>query len=859
MSAPRLACLLIRLASTAAHRDDALGDLEEAHRHRRARGAARAWLGSMAEAIVIAGALLWHRMTRVAWPGRDATVSLIDVRLAFRLLVRQPLLATTAIVSLSVGIALATVGFATMEALLFSRLPYDNGDRFVRLTITSQVDRDAVMLTAESYARLATPGAGLAHVGMMTGGLESVELPTGEVSELTTAAITPSSLGYLPAVPLRGRLLTREDGAPGSPPVAMVSERLWRRNLGAAESAVRSTLVVGGKTRTIVGVMPEAFEFPNVPAIWLPLDERFRDGAALPDGDARIFGVMTPGTTVADLATRLPALSAQLRPVSGAAAVSLEVRGFTDLGPMAPVLTAGMVIAVLAVLLVIAANVGNLVLARSLSRVREFALRAALGASRARLVSQVMVEVLVLVAIAAIVGSIGAQAVLRQFNTMDELPFWVDFTGSTLTAVLVVAATVISTAIAGAWPALRATRRDLLPGLQSADGRSSDVRFGRAAGVMLVVQIAVSVVLLHGSLVVAQAFRAYTDVDLDLPRNVLATRLQVNAPLTATEVERIASQLPGVTAVGASTALPRHSPQARFVEVEPAPGQPASRPRLAPSAEVSPGFFEALDTSARAGRVMTAADALPGAPAVAVVNDPFVKEMLGGAAAVGRRFRVMDDGRPGPWLTVVGVVPELGLSVGDPTLAAGYYLPLTAETNTIYLALRVNGEPLKFVEPLRRALRTRDAELVMGRGELLEDVALDDRSFFGALSAALIGIGAITLVLALAGVYSMMSLIVSRRTREIGIRVALGASTTRVIRAVATRAGVQVCIGGLLGAVLAVFSLEARGILVSRLGDGGWWTMPVVIGLLVLSGIAATWVPLRRALRIRPQEALKAE
>jgi len=443
---------------------------------------------------------------------------------------------------------------------------------------------------------------------------------------------------------------------------------------------------------------------------------------------------------------------------------------------------------------------------------------------------------------------------------MDELPFWVDFTGGPLTAALVAAATLLATLVAGAWPALRATRRDLLSGLQASDGRSSDVRFGRAAGAMVVLQVAVSVTMLHGALVVAQGFRDYTNVELDLPENVVTTGMSLDparagagAPMTARDVEDAAAGVPGVIAAGVTTALPRHSPRPRLIELD---GVQAASAMRAPSAEASPSYFAALNTSARAGRLFTAADALPGAPPVAVVNEPFVAKFLAGGQAVGRRLRVA--GEEQPWMDIVGVVPDLGLSVGDPSLAAGFYMPLGLDAEQVYLAARVSGEPMAYAEPLRRALRDRDANATPYRMQRLDDVASEDRAFFAGFSAALLGLGLVTLALALIGVYSMMSLIVSKRTHEIGIRMALGATADRIIRTIAGRAAAQVLAGGALGAVLAVLSLNFRAQLVSRLGDGGAWTLPLVLVLLMGAALLATWLPIRRALRVRPQDSLRA-
>jgi predicted lysophospholipase L1 biosynthesis ABC-type transport system permease subunit len=244
---------------------------------------------------------------------------------------------------------------------------------------------------------------------------------------------------------------------------------------------------------------------------------------------------------------------------------------------------------------------------------------------------------------------------------------------------------------------------------------------------------------------------------------------------------------------------------------------------------------------------------------VAVVDEPFARRFFGEASPIGQRFRAVRPEGPGAWTEIVGVVPDLGLNVADDTMAAGYYVPLTSDARNVYLAMRTAGDPMTLVDPVRRALVARDPSFVFNRFQRLEDEAQEDRQFFKWFSLALLGLGGMTLILALAGVYAMMSLIVSRRTREIGVRMALGATTTGIVRAILGRVALQVAIGGAVGAILAVLSLDARSVLVSRLGDGGPWTLPAVLALLVLAGLAATWWPLRRALGVEASEALRAE
>jgi predicted permease len=859
MSAPRVARWLTRATAPAERRADMLGDLEEVHARRRRRGAARAWLTTVLESVLVALLMTADRLAFEA----SAWCRSADVWNALRLMGREPFTTATAAVSMTVGIGLMTVAAATAEALLFSRLPFEGGDRFVSVRAWQEPQRVPLELTADDFALISAQTKAFAHVGAGSQSRGNVTLPEGVIDEATTAAITPASLAFLPYAPILGRPLTTADTEPGATPVVMIREAFWRRVFGGSANAVGATLEVDGARHTIVGVMPNELQFPNrAPDLWAPLNAEL----ALAPSD-RLFAILAPGHTLQSAQAELAVIAAQLPAARSAAyAVRLEVASVTDLGPQTPIMATAIIVVAIAVLAVVAANVANLVLARSFLRAHELAVRSALGASRAVLVRQITVEVLLLCAVAAATGSVAAQAVLRQFNALEDLPFWLDFTAGPRTFLLVIGATLLGTAIAGAWPALKVTRVGLLPTLQSG-ARGGHVAFGRAAAVAVIVQIAVSIVMLHGALVFADSVARYSGDDLDVPSNVLTAGLRFSAgeaasPIARDEVESVAARLPGVLAAGLTTALPRHSPPAARVEIEPLPGEQPAAPRLAPMAEVSAGYFATLDADALVGRLFVPADHAASASPVAVVNVPFVQRFLAGDSALGRRFRTIDGERPGPWHEIIGVVAELGLSVGDPTLASGYYVPLVDGRRAeqwLYLSMRVSGDPASYVGPLRQALYARDPTFKLNRPQPLDDVALEDRSFFKWFSRALVGLGVVTLILAMTGVYAMMAIIVSRRTREIGIRIALGATVRRVIASVLGRAASQVAIGGILGAALAVLSLDLRSVLVSRLGDGGPWALPIILVLLVLAGVCATGWPLRRALRVAPSEAMRCE
>ena len=283
---------------------------------------------------------------------------------------------------------------------------------------------------------------------------------------------------------------------------------------------------------------------------------------------------------------------------------------------------------------------------------------------------------------------------------------------------------------------------------------------------------------------------------------------------------------------------------------------------MAPIVGVSPGFIETLGGQVVTGRLFSSPDFDSGAAPVAVVNEPFVGKFFGGRNPVGRRIRVAeadDDGAMPEWREIIGVVPDLGIIVGDDQLAAGYYVPLSGDS-FFYLVARTEDRPVSLVNPIRRAAFDVDPEMVVTRVDPLEAVAMKDRIGLNVFSGVLMVIGGVSLVLALVGMYAIVSFTITRRTREIGIRVALGAGPRQILRSIFTRSGLLLLVGGLLGAGVASAVMRVRGsIFASSLPDSSPWIFPIVLFLLIGVGIAACWVPARRALGISPREALGYE
>ena len=780
----------------------------------------------------------------------------VELKLTARHLRKQPIVTAATLVALAVGIGMATTGFTLLDAVLFSRLPYANGDRFVVLEVFSDPEGQRAAIEADRRRHLVEHATTLEHVGAFRGTEVALKLPSGELSPVTGSMITPGSIAAFPYAPVLGRALRAEDGLPGAEPVVLLRESLWRRHFSADARVIGTAATISGIRRTIVGVMPDAFRFPGSGEIWLPLSD---------SSPARTFGVLRPGHEPAAASAELAALTRQYEiDTPHSPRLRILATPFTEaLSRGLDLLTTVLVGALVLVLLVIAANIANLVLARTISRSRELAVRTALGASRARLIGQVFTEVLVVGTLAAAIGLGASQAVLAWVRqTLTDIPFWVDFTASPRTMAFVVCITLVAAAVAGVVPALKATRRNVADAL-AANTRTAAAGFGKGSVAMIAIQVAVSIALLNGALVMARGVAGYANPALPVASTeVLTAKVWAERAISADGVLEAARAIPGAIAAGAASSLPGLSPAADMTTVQTIPGGAASIARPAPSVAVSSGFFETLGATAQAGRLFEPTDFGASAAPVAVVNEPFVRKFFGGANPVGARLRpVRANARDGedPWREIVGVVPDLGLSAGDPNMAAGYYVPMPPE-ELFLVALRTAGDARRLAAPLREAVAKVDATLQVREVVWLQDVGREDRAIFAGISAALAALGGMALLLSVMGTYAILSLSVTRRTREIGIRTALGASRGRIMRTVLGRVCVAPTLGAAAGMLLGQALVAARGIFAFRLPESsGPWGLPALAAVMVGAGLLAAWVPARRALRIAPADALRSE
>lgn len=852
--------------------DDVIGDLEELHRRRVGR---RGRIAATA-VTVLEGAwlVLFHGAVRVGlavWPGR--WVSGPELRLALRLIRKQPVMTLTSVLALGVGIGIVAGGFSVFQQGLYGHLPFPNGDRWVNVESYSEESGRRAPVDLERLRSFRTSAPALAYLA----GTESDDFnlvhDNGEVERVAGARVTPGTFRYLPYRPLLGRLLVPTDGAPGGQRVALIRESLWERRFSRDPAIVGRSVDIAGADHVVVGVLPDDAGYPSEGEIWLPLYEAtFGAADTGGPGGSRFIGVLADGATVEQAQEQVQRLSDRVASdVPGAEDLRFQVVPLTRImaAPDVQVMAAVFMAVLLSVLLIIAANVGNLVVARTSRRSAELAVRTALGASRSRLIGQLSLEMLVIGVLASALGLAAAGGILALYDrVLDELPFWVDLALGPGTAAVVVGVALLATCVTGVLPALRATRKAPGDALRKS-GRGAAPGVGRVGGVMIAAEVALSVALLGSATLFAQGFQRYMDPTFDLPdQRVLTARLDLDlsedelteggAPTVADSLTLVLEELqdrlvalPGVSAVGLASHLPRTTPYPEPLELN-------GRADLVPTPVVAlgPGLLDVLEIRPIVGRDVDDRDLRPGAPPVALVNEAFALEQWGTTQVLGRRLRLAptaDQNQAEPWREVVGVVPDV-MEVAGP-VAGGVYLPL-APRRFVRVALRVDTDPVAYTGRLRRAAFDVDPNLDVGDIVRLDQVGAENRMAMAVMTSALSGIGMVTLLLSLAGVYSIVSLSVTRRTREIGVRVALGEGRRAILGSLLRRSSLLVVGGALVGALVGHRVASIR-MFVFAVPEAGWWLFPGLVALMGIAGLLACWIPVRRALSIQPVEALR--
>lgn len=859
-----------------------LRDLDDAFAHDVARGLtpAEARRRDRRNVLTTVASLAADALRPSAW-----RPSLVDVRLGFRAIARTPGLSLVAVMALAIGIP---VGLAPMHAVdaIERPLPGDPDGRIRTLGYRRGTRREPA--TLGDYVLWRDSLRSFDRIAAYRPTTVTLDAP-GEGPPVPGIETTASTFEILRTPAMLGRVLVAADERPEAPAVVVIGADLWRTRFAGDRAVVGRAVSVSGTPSTIVGVMPTGFRFPTSQQVWMPL-RLANDGGGPRSGPRLVtFGRLAGGV-------QAEAAEAEVQSLAHASAAR-DPEAFERLD--AAVLpawhltfdfpTAGglralpefllVQVLMLAPLAVACVNVGLLILAQTSTRASEFAVRTALGAGRGRIITQVFVEFLVLSVLAAGAGVFLLDWLSGRLLTAlgITLPYWID-AGATVSTTLRALGLAAGSAVAAALvPAIRLTGRSIDTNIRKARSGRFGHRLGGLPAVLIAADVAVAVVA------IGVALGLWAKVQASMPRQAVdgipagevlsvtlhlpsASRDEV-ARAQAALVERLRAE-PGVRAVTFATALPRMDHPTRQMEVEP---DAAAGPAAAPAgpfrvrtARVAAGYFDELAQPLVAGRGFDARDLAPDAGTV-VVNTTFARRVFGGANPVGRRVRSARlDGAPGgPWLEIIGVVGHLGAHALTPSEDDAVYEPLaTGEANPLRLAIWTRGDAHRLAPRVQAVATAARAEAVVSAPVPLDRVFEGDWYLLRAFVVGAVLLVGVLLSLAVSALYAILSLVVSRRTREIGIRVALGASRRDIARDVAMQALAPIAVGVLLGLPAAAgLCYEFLALTDAESTVPAALAMASMLGAVVLLvvSLAACTVPTLRALRIAPVDALRRE
>jgi len=811
--------------------------------------------------------------------------SWLDVKLGLRLLVRNWGLTLVGGLAMTLAISIAAVVFAAFDIVMWSPLPLDEGDRVVAIQVWDREAGRRRDTTWQDLERWRTSLQLVGDVGAFQTIRRNIITPDGSVELAAVAEISAAGFRVARVPPLVGRPIADADAAPGAAPVVVIGHDVWQRRFAGARDVIGRELRVGQDVHTVVGVMPDGFQFPFNFRYWVPLplgaDAMLRNTG--PEGV--VFGRLTPGATLARAHAEVSALgvlpSIEARPNPEATGARVVPYTFAFTGDFEPgemgLLWSLSSLALVLLLLPPCANIAILNYARTVTRQQEFAARHALGGSRARIVFQLFIEALVLTAAAAaaallVLRIVSVVAVERLQNIPGGPPFWMTFGVSYRTLLFVAVLALAGAALSGLVPALQATRRLAQLGAGALAGRTS-VRLGATWTTLVIAQVAFSVAVLPlaaqlawGTLRTGVVGPGFAAEEYATARVALEGGQSVLFGNRQRELARRLLADPGIVGVAAALRPPGEEPWV-FVDIEgrDAPTEVVNGQLpgfLARFNQVDTAFFDLYQVPGLAGRRFTEGDVAAEADAV-IVNRNFAETIAPGGNALGRRFRYVratgSEWLHGPeadrWYEVVGVVGNLPVTT-DARVA--YHAAAPGQIDPAHLQLRLRGDPAGLAERLRDVVASVDPTLHVDEVRTLAEIYREHR--FGDNLGALT-IGAVTgsvLLLSAAGLYALMAFTVAQRRREIAIRSALGAQPGHLVAAVFRRAFWQIGAGSAAG-MLAAY-LAGRYVPIEQIGGlpiPG--ILPGAAAFMLLVGVLASLGPARRGLRIDPTEALRSE
>jgi putative ABC transport system permease protein len=808
-----------------------------------------------------------------------------DLRFALLLIVQERWYSAVAILTLALGIGLNATVFTLVNAVLIRGLPFkDSGQLYMLASQRANGERRGVSYAdlldwrAETHTFTALAG--------FNGSGGNLSDDHAAPQQVRTARLTSNSFAMLGTQPMLGRDFSPDDERKGAAPVVILGYTLWKTRYAGDRGVIGRSLRLNGQPATIIGVMPEGMQFPNGMEVWTPIVPDAKDTRS--SRFVQVFGRLRSGASRRQAQTDMNGIAARLAHAypdtnKDFPAVMIETFNQRFNGGPIRVVFLSMMGAVGFVLLIACANVANLQLSRSVHRSREIAVRIALGATRWRIVRQLLVESVLLGFMGGALGLLLAAGGVKAFDLAVRdvgKPYWIVFRMDGAVFAFLAGICVVTGVLFGLAPALQVSRANVNEILKEGGRGNAGSRRSRwMTGTMVVLELALTLVLLVGAGLMVRSFLKLYTLDLGIRTDHLMTmRMQLSDVKYKTADSRRAfydrlaprlSAVPGVESAALTTSVPPFGSDSRGIEIE---GRAARKSEeRAPEVgvvTVSPRFFETVGVQIRRGRAFSETDGTPGSETV-IVNEKLAAQYFAGEDPIGRRLRfAAEPARPGlpasptpVWRTIVGISPNIRHSAPQEGEPPGIvYEPYRqAPSPGIVLMVRSQLEPGAVMRAVQREVQAADRDQPVFTIETMDQLMARQMwpyRVFGTLFAIF---AFIALMMSAVGLYAVMAYSVTQRTTEIGVRMALGAQARQVSWLILKRGLLQLVLGLTIGLIGAYFLSQVLGTLLVQVPARDPVTFGAITGILAAVAIAACMLPARRAMRVDPLVALRVE
>jgi predicted permease len=798
-----------------------------------------------------------------------------DLRYGARTLRKSPGLMIVATLALGLGIGLTATMWSIIYGALIKGLPYPDAERIVVVNRTNpSKNQDRIGMTVHDFYDYAAQQKSLEVLGGSTCGTVNVS-GTEKAERFDGCWMTAGAMQIPRVAPILGRLIRNGEDRVGGDRVAILGYSMWQGRYGGDKDIVGKAIRVNGQPYTIVGVMPEGFLYPNNSKIWLPyqvdpLATKRGEGPYL-QAIGRVRADVSFDAAQVDLNGIAKRIETEHKKTNEGVQALVQPFVKAYIGPEPTRLLYTMLGAVGFVLLIACANVANLLLDRAAHRTKEVGIRTALGASRAAVVRQFLAEALILSIMGALLGAVIAQVGVTLFNralTDTQPPFFIDIRLHPQVLLFIVGVTLLASLFAGLLPAMQAARADINEILKDESRGASSLHIGKMSRALVVFEIALSCGLLVAAGLMTKSVTKLRNIDPGFDvQNIFTARVGFPAGSSdsikqAQFFEQLSERLatiPGAQSASVSSALPGVNMGSRSIIPE---GKTYDRPQDRPDVRtlsVTPGFFQTFGLRVRQGREFTAADRKESAP-VAIVTQKFVETHFPTIDPIGRRFQFAGGADSLKWRTIVGVVPNVYSGDNEAPWDAAVIAPFAQDpSNFASMSVRTTGAPMTITQQVRETVAAIDPDLPIYWVYSMEEALARPTWFVRVFGTMFMIFGGIALFLAAIGLYAVMAFSVSRRTREVGIRMALGAKSSDVVRLIFGQGMLQLGIGLTLGLAMAAGVSRLLSIILFDVQPRDPAIFGGVVAVLAIAGLLACFIPAMRATGVDPLVALRAD